>query len=168
SGGHVTIKGTLETFNLLDLLQMLAFNQKVGTLVLETAEGPRTLFVEGGSFGFVQGDPAPSRAFARVLRRGEMVPPERLERGLGITENSGKFLGDVLSDLGVLDQDRRSATWRESVQELFFDLLQTAITRFEFVEGQRIAPSGAAGEAILPLCAVDGVLLELTRRLDEW
>ena len=33
----MTIKGTLETFNLLDLLQMLSFNQKVGTLTLETA-----------------------------------------------------------------------------------------------------------------------------------
>jgi len=37
------IKGTLETFNLPDLLQILAFNQKVGTLVLETGAGPRTL-----------------------------------------------------------------------------------------------------------------------------
>src|SRR5207248_1367436 len=44
----------------------------------------------------------------------------------------------------------------------------TSITRFEFVEGQRLAPSGAVGDAIQPLCAVDGVLLELTRRLDEW
>ena len=49
----MTIKGTLETFHLLDLLQMLAFNQKVGTLVLETAQGPRTVYVDSGTFGFV-------------------------------------------------------------------------------------------------------------------
>jgi outer membrane protein assembly factor BamB len=164
----VTIKGTLETFNLLDLLQMLSFNQKVGTLVLETAEGPRTLFVEGGSFGFVQGDPQPSRVLARVLRRGDIVPTQRLERGLAITANSGRFLGDVLAELGVLDPERRNATWREGVEELFFDLLQTPITKFEFVEGKRLAPNGTEGEAIQPLRAVDGVLIELTRKLDEW
>jgi tetratricopeptide (TPR) repeat protein len=164
----VTIKGTLETFNLLDLLQMLSFNQKVGTLVLETANGPRTLFVEGGSFGFVEGDPRASRAFGRAMRRTGAVPAARLERALSITQNSGKFVGDVLVDLGALEGDKRNGTWLECLIELFFDLLQTAITRFEFVEGKRLAPDGKESPAIEPLGATDGVLLELTRKLDEW
>ncbi len=164
----MTIKGTLETFNLLDLLQMLAFNQKAGTLALDTATGPRTLFVESGSFGFVEGDALPSNALARVLRRTDAVPVDRLERGLSITTNSGRFLGDVLVDLGVLDPERRRSAWFEAVQELFFDLLQTAITRFEFFEGKSLAPDGKEGAAIQPLCVVDGVLLELTRKIDEW
>ncbi len=164
----MSIKGTLETFNLLDLLQMLSFNQKVGTLALETANGPRTLFVESGTFGFVQGDPLASRALARVLRRTEAVAPDRLDRGLSIVANSGRFLGDVMIELGALDPERRKAAWVEAVQELFFDLLQTSITRFEFVEGKSLAPDGREGQAILPLCGVDGVLLELTRKIDEW
>ncbi len=164
----MSIKGTLETFNLLDLLQMLSFNQKVGTLVLETASGPRTLFVETGTFGFVEGDPLPSRALARVLRRSGAVPADRLERGLSITAHSGRFLGDALLELGALDADGRTQTWVEGVHELFFDLLQTSITRFEFMEGKCLAPSGAAGTAIHPLCAVDALLLDLTRKIDEW
>ena len=32
----MTLKGTLDTFDLRELLQMLAFNQKVGTLRLKT------------------------------------------------------------------------------------------------------------------------------------
>jgi tetratricopeptide (TPR) repeat protein len=164
----VTIKGTLETFNLLDLLQMLSFNQKVGTLVLETSQGPRTLFVEGGSFGFVEGDPRASRALARAVRRTGAVPAARLERALSITQNSGKFVGDVLVDLGALEPDKRNGTWLECLIELFFDLLQTPITRFEFVEGKRLAPDGKESPAIEPLGATDGVLLELTRKLDEW
>ncbi len=164
----MSIKGTLETFNLLDLLQMLSFNQKVGTLVLETASGPRTLFVETGTFGFVEGDPLPSRALARVLRRSGAVPADRLERGLSITANSGRFLGDALQELGALDAEGRTRTWVEGVHELFFDLLQTSITRFEFMEGKCLAPSGATGTAIHPLCAVDALLLDLTRKIDEW
>ena len=164
----MTIKGTLETFNLLDLLQMLSFNQKVGTLVLETVDGPRTLYVESGSFGFVSGDALPSRALARVLRRAGAVPADRLDRGLSITSNSGRFLGDVLAELGVLDSERRNSTWVEAVSELFFDLVQTSIARFEFVEGKALAPDGAEGQAIQPLCGVDGVLIDLTRKMDEW
>src|SRR2546421_473413 len=59
---------------------MLSFNQKVGTLTLETAAGPRTLYVERGSF----------------------------------------------------------------------------------------APDGSESQPVQPLCGVDGVLLELTRKIDEW
>ena len=62
----MTIKGTLETFNLRELLQMLAFNQKDGTLVLETERGPRTIHVEDGRVGFVQGDRHASAALARA------------------------------------------------------------------------------------------------------
>ena len=164
----MTIKGTLETFNLLDLLQMLAFNQKVGTLLLETAGGPRTLFVDSGQFGFVQGDPSPSHALARVLRRTNVVPADRLGRGLKITANSGKYLGDALTDLGAIEADERASRSIEAMGELFFDLLQTSISRFEFIEGKRLAPDGKEGAAILPLCAVDAVLLELTRKIDEW
>jgi outer membrane protein assembly factor BamB/tetratricopeptide (TPR) repeat protein len=164
----VTIKGTLETFNLLDLLQMLSFNQKVGTLVLETARGTRTIYVETGAIGFVHGDPDATRMLARVLRRTSAVDDARLERGLSIAANGNSFLGDALVSLGALEAEPLAAAWIETVEEAFFDLLQTGIGRFEFVEGKRMAPSGVEGEAILPLRAVDGLLLDLTRKIDEW
>ena len=168
SRGVVSIKGTLETFNLLDLLQMLSFNQKEGTLVLETGNGTRTLYVRRGQFGFVQGDPSPTRSLARVLRRTAAVAPARLERAIQIATNSSRFLGDALGELGAMEEDGLHATSVEAIQELFFDILQMSITRFEFVEGQGLAPSGVAGAPIMPMCAVDAVLIDLTRKLDEW
>ncbi|MFO0931557.1 MAG: DUF4388 domain-containing protein [Planctomycetota bacterium] len=164
----MTIKGTLETFNLPDLLQMLAFNQKAGTLVLETAAGARTVCVERGLFGFVQGDLLPSRTAARILRRTSAVASDRLARAEAITANSGRYLGDALTDLGVIDAAQRTAVTHQAISELAFDLVQTSITRFEFVEGRRLAPSGTEAEAIEPLMPVDGFLIDLTRKLDEW
>jgi len=164
----VTIKGTLETFHLLDLLQMLAFNQKVGTLVLETAKGPRTVYVDSGTFGFVRTDAAASTALARVLRRTSGVPADRLDRGVSIAANAGRFLGDALVELGVLDDETRSTAWNESFRELFFDLLQTAISKFEFYELKVLAPDGSTSTPIEPLFAVDSALLEVTRQGDEW
>ena len=164
----MTIKGTLETFNLPDLLQMLAFNQKAGTLVLETAAGARTVCVERGLFGFVQGDLLPSRTAARILRRTGAVASDRLARAEAITANSGRYLGDALTDLGVVDAAQRANITHQAICELAFDLVQTSITRFEFVEGRRLSPSGAEAEAIEPLMPVDGFLIDLTRKLDEW
>jgi len=164
----VTIKGTLETFHLLDLLQMLAFNQKVGTLVLETAKGPRTVYMDSGTFGFVRTDAAASEALARVLRRTNGVPSDRLDRGVSIAANAGRFLGDALVELGVLDDGTRAATWNEAFRELFFDLLQTEISKFEFYEQKVLAPDGGPSSPIEPLFAVDAALLEVTRQGDEW
>lgn len=164
----MTIKGTLETFHLLDLLQMLAFNQKVGTLVLETAKGPRTVYVDSGTFGFVRTDTLTSLALARVLRRTNGVPADRLDRGVSIAANAGRFLGDALVELGVLDDETRTNAWNESFRELFFDLLQTEISKFEFYEQKVLAPDGSPSTPIEPLFAVDAALLEVTRQGDEW
>ncbi len=164
----MTIKGTLETFHLLDLLQMLAFNQKVGTLALETAKGPRTLYIDSGTFGFVRADTLTSVALARVLRRTNGVPGDRLDRGVSIAAKAGSFLGDALVELGVLDDEGRSAAWNEAFRELFFDLLQTSISKFEFYEQKVLAPDGSDSTPIEPLFAVDSALLEVTRQGDEW
>ena len=164
----MTIKGTLETFHLLDLLQMLAFNQKVGTLVLETAKGPRTVYVDSGTFGFVASDTLTSKGLARVLRRTGAVPADRLERGVSIAAKAERFRGDALAELGVLDDEKRASAWNEAFRELFFDLLQTPIAKFEFYDQKVLGPDGNASSPVEPLFAVDSALLEVTRQGDEW
>jgi len=164
----VSIKGTLETFHLLDLLQMLAFNQKVGTLALETSKGPRTLYVDSGTFGFVASDTLTSKGLARVLRRTGEVPADRLDRGVSIAAKAARFLGDALAELGVLDDERRASTWNEAFRELFFDLLQTPIAKFEFYEQKILGPDGRESVPVEPLFAVDAALLNVTRQGDEW
>jgi tetratricopeptide (TPR) repeat protein len=164
----VSIKGTLETFNLRELLQMLAFNQKDGTLVLETERGPRTVHLAGGRVGFVGGDRHASTALARVLRRHGLVPEDRLERALQIHGRTGRFLAEVLDELGASPESSHGQAWTEAVAETLFDLQMGKIRRFEFVEGRALAPDGSPGTPIEPLLQVDALLLELTRKVDTW
>lgn len=164
----VTIKGTLETFNLRELLQMLAFNQKDGTLVLETERGPRTVHVEGGRLGLVQGDRHASSALARVLKRRGTVPADRMERAEQIQQRTSRFLGEVLLELGAVEPERFEEAYQEAVAESIFDLQLAKIQRFEFVEGRALAPDGSPGEPLEPRLVVDSLLLELTRKIDQW
>ncbi|MFV1958590.1 MAG: DUF4388 domain-containing protein, partial [Planctomycetota bacterium] len=171
----MTIKGTLETFNLRELLQMLAFNQKVGTLVLETEAGTRTVYVDQGRVAFVEGDAGASEAFLRVVRRRGMAPPDRIERALKIRVASDEFLGDILVSLGALDVEQVRQASEEALGERFLTLQLTSITRFEFADGQVLAPDGTEkwpdGRPRRPLepgLVVEGLLLDLTRKMDQW
>jgi tetratricopeptide (TPR) repeat protein/outer membrane protein assembly factor BamB len=164
----VSIKGTLETFNLRELLQMLAFNQKVGTLMLETEAGFRSIYVERGRVGFVEGDLGASEALLGVIRRHDLVPDDRLARPVQIHERSGRFLGDVLQEMGLLDAEQRRTACEEAIGDRFFDLTLDPIRRFEFVEGQTLAPDGSAGEPLEPTVVVESILLDLTRKIDQW
>jgi len=164
----VSIKGTLETFNLRELLQMLAFNQKDGTLVLETERGPRTIHLAQGRVGFVAGDRHASNMLARVLRRRGVVADDRVERAEQITSRTGRFLGAVLSEMGSGEAGQLEAAYQEAVAEALFDMQMGKIRRFEFVEGQALAPDGKVGDPIDPRLPVEGLLLELTRKVDTW
>ncbi len=171
----MTIKGTLETFNLRELLQMLAFNRKVGTLVLETERGTQTVHVDKGLVAFVDGDPGASLALERVLRRRALVRDDRLQRAIQIQEASGAYLGQVLRDLGALEEAVLHETSNQAVAERFLTLQLTAITRFEFADGRVLAPDGTdhwpdgrPRAPIEPGLVVEGLLLDLTRKMDQW
>lgn len=164
----MSIKGTLETFNLRELLQMLAFNQKDGTLVLETERGPRTVHVDDGRVAFVSGDRHASKALARVVKRRGLVPEDRMGRAEQLQERTGRFLGQVLEELGALDGERLHGAYEEAVAESLFDLQLGSIQRFEFVEGKTLAPDGSPGQPIEPRLVVDALLLDLTRKIDHW
>jgi tetratricopeptide (TPR) repeat protein len=164
----VTIKGTLETFNLRELLQMLAFNQKVGTLVLETERGPRTIYVDRGRVAFVSGDRGASRALLRVIRRRDLVPEDRLQRAMQLHETSGHFLGDILGEMGIFEGEMRHAACEEAFAELFLDLQLSSVAHFEFADGRAITPDGRDGDPIEPQLVVESLLLDLTRKMDQW
>ena len=164
----MTIKGTLETFNLRELLQMLAFNQKVGTLVLETEWGPRTIYVDGGRASFMEADPLITQATQRVFRRSEALDNDRLDRAMAIAERSKRFVGDVLLEMGMVDEENRLVAYEHAVGDRLFDAQLTAIQRFEFMDGEALNPGGAPGTPIEPKLPVEGLLLDLTRKIDSW
>lgn len=164
----MSLKGTLETLNLRELLQMLAFNQKDGTLVLETESGPRTVVLAGGKASFASGDRHASQALARCLRRTELVPGPRLEEAMATAQEAGVFLGELLRDQRLLEPAQVDALWAEAAAEALFDLQIGRIQRFEFVEGVWLAPDGQQSRPVEPGLQVDALLLELTRKVDTW
>ncbi len=164
----MTLKGTLDTFDLRELLQMLAFNQKVGTLRLKTEKGPRSIYFEQGRCTFLADDPDLSRSLARELRRRRVVRSETVEHALGRALNEGRYLADLLSEEGVLDAERRESLHGEIVVDRLLDAQLIAVEDFEFHDGRILAADGHTASPAQPLVPVEGLLLDLARCLDQW
>ncbi|MDA1196238.1 MAG: DUF4388 domain-containing protein, partial [Planctomycetota bacterium] len=164
----MSIKGTLETFNLCELLQMLAFNQKEGTLLLEGERGARTVYLDAGRLTFLERDPGLSQSIARMVRFHKILDEEALTSARQRADESGRNLGHVLQESELLDAERVQGLHRDAVLEQLFECQLTAVAGFEFLEGRALYADGSEGHAVKPLIPVESLLLDLARMLDHW
>ncbi|MGE3754612.1 MAG: PQQ-binding-like beta-propeller repeat protein [Planctomycetota bacterium] len=164
----MTLKGTLDTFDLRELLQMLAFNQKVGTLRLKTEQGPRSVYLDRGRCTFLADDPDLSRAFAREARRRRLVRSETVEHALGRALAEGRYVADLLEEEGVLEAGDREPLHAEVAVDRLLDAQLMAVEDFEFHDGCVLAADGHVAVPAQPLVPVEGLLLDLARCMDQW
>lgn len=164
----MSIRGTLETFNLCELLQMLAFNQKEGTLVLEAEAGTRTIFLDAGKLAFFEQDPQVSISLTRLARRQGIGAGAELDRALERQASSGRGLLVVMEQLGMIRPAEAAELYKTAAIEQLFEAQLTAVAGFEFVEGRGLLPDGSDGIPAEPALPVEGLLLDLARMLDQW
>ncbi len=164
----MSIKGTLETFNLCELLQMLAFNQKQGTLVLEAEGGTRTIFLDSGKLTVLEQDPYITTSILRLARRHQLGADGRLDRAIERHQESGRNLLSVMESMGLLDADLAAELRKEATLEQLFEAQLTSVAGFEFVEGQALTADRSDGVPVKPLLSVESLLLDLARMLDHW
>lgn len=164
----MSIKGTLESFNLCELLQMLAFNQKEGTLVLETEGEGRTLFLDSGRLTVFERDAETSASFLRLARFHEVGDEQQLAAAAERVAAEGRSAYAILLDMGLTDEQQGQAIQRDAVLEQLFECQLTAVAGFEFVEGRSLLPDGSEDRPVLPAIPVDSLLLDLARMLDHW
>ena len=164
----MSIRGTLETFNLCELLQMLAFNQKEGTLVLEAEAGTRTIFLDSGKLAFFEQDPGVNACVERLARRAGIGRDGQLERALERSAESGRSLVVELEAMRLVDASKLGQLTSEAALEQLFEAQLTAVAGFEFLEGRALLPDGSPGIQAQPMLPVEGLLLDLARILDQW
>lgn len=164
----VSIKGTLESFNLCELLQMLAFNQKEGTLVLDSESGERTLYLDKGQLGFLEGDETISASITQMARREQIATDARIDEAAGRAREGGRPVQFVLEHMGLLDSESATLWYRNAVVDQLFVGQLASVAGFEFVEGKALGPNGSEGRPIRPTFPVESLLLDVARMLDHW
>lgn len=159
------LEGSLKAFKFPEILQFLGRGQMTGILSLRRDEEEvRVAFRDGHITG--------ASSTARTVRLGDMllyagrITRQGLEEALEAQEGSGgtpKFLGDILIQRGLVTQEDLRSLIELQVKEAVWDLFNWEEGSFRF-EQSKVRKAGVIEVKL----DVEPLLLEGSRRLDEW
>jgi hypothetical protein len=159
------LEGSLKAFKFPEILQFLGRGQMTGILSLRRdSEEVRVSFHEGQIMG--------ASSSARTVRIGEMllyagkISRQALDEALEAQEAAGgsnRFLGDLLIQRGLVTPEALRSFIELQIKEEVWDLFNWEEGSFRFEQSK--VRRGGAIEIKLD---VEPMLLEGSRRLDEW
>jgi DNA-binding response OmpR family regulator len=162
-GGDAGIRGNLAAFRIVELMQMLALQRQNGRLVINRTEGEAEIFFKEGAVGFASctmngGMPGIDGLLKKTCQVGE----DGLQHARRIAEMTGQPIDGVLAQEKLLDQKTFAACLRRHTETVVFKALGWKDGEFLFDKTQ--SPVFANPISL----KVDDLILEGTRRSDEW
>ncbi|MBI5017113.1 MAG: DUF4388 domain-containing protein [Deltaproteobacteria bacterium] len=160
----MALQGTLESFGISEIFQLVSQQGKTGTLEIETGDGlARIRFLDGRLVEAWPDKRSPSELIGALLVRAGVVNETQLEHALMVQRESLRPLGDILIRIGAV----RVAEFQEVLslqhRETVYRLLRLRRGRFFF----RPEPVEAE-EGVSALLDVGTLLMEGFRQIDEW
>lgn len=157
------LSGRLADFNLEEILQLIALQQKTGLLRVD-ASYPISLYFEQGLLVSYRDRRAASADPLEVfLKRYGFFPASSWEHVDFVQRNSDLDLTEILVNEGLLSSEELAAAQMEAAQEHLFNGMQLRDGRYQFLSG-RANLNGIKGRVSLK---ADGLLMEAVRRIDE-
>jgi hypothetical protein len=158
----MSLVGNLRTMPLPEILQWISMSVKTGTLHLSRRSvQKRIIFQEGEIFSSWSNDPRES--LGQFLIRDNRITEQQLFRALLRQEQENRLLGSILVADGSISEAELTSTLVAKAEETVYDLFHWPEGQFEFKDGEF-----PAGFQFSIRIAVNAVLLEGIRRVDEW
>jgi Domain of unknown function (DUF4388)/Type II secretion system (T2SS), protein G len=160
----MALNGTLRDFGIADILQLIAQQQKTGTLHLESKDQEVHIGFQDGVI--VQAESTTRRRkdlFGTMLVRAEIISEAQLEEALETQKRTLQRLGDVLVSTGVITKDRYRQMAQLQFNETLYRLFSWKSGTYAFEQGTvHYDPAD-----VTPVRA-ESVLMEGFRMVDEW
>ncbi|MDH4161802.1 MAG: response regulator [Nitrospirota bacterium] len=157
------IRGNLAAFRIIELMQMLALQRHTGRLVITRKEGRAEIFFKEGAVAFAGSTLNGSLpGVDGLLRKTCRVDEDGLQHALRIAGMTGQPIDGVLAQERLMDQKAFASCLRRHTEAVVFKAM--AWTEGDFVFDREAPPVFANPVAI----KVDDLILEGTRRADEW
>ncbi|MEA2478008.1 MAG: hypothetical protein QOC87_2207, partial [Actinomycetota bacterium] len=152
--------GTLDDFTLPEIFRLLSQTGRTGRLDVARSAGSGAVFFRDGDVYYAQSSLSTER-LGRHLIRARAITEGQLRRALDEHASSGRRVGDILRDHGVLTEEQLQAAIRSQIEDAAFDLLRWEAGEFSWV-------GGAATEVEVPIAvSVENLIMEAARRIDE-
>jgi hypothetical protein len=158
----MALSGNLKTMLPGDLLQWLSLGQKTGTLVISNKRVEKKIFFRKGRvISSASNDP---REYLGqfLMSHGYLTEPE-LKKAMEVQLHSGILLGKILVMIDVISEEDLQRLMRRKAEEEIYDIFLWNDGDFYFVDDE------LPQMEMIPLQVdVTGIIMEGTRRVDEW
>lgn len=145
-----------------DLLQWLSLGQKTGTLTVSNKAVEKKIFFRGGRvISSASNDP---REYLGqfLMSHGYLTEPE-LMKAIEVQHQSGILLGKILVMIEVINEEELQRLMRLKAEEEIYEIFLWPEGEFHFKDDD--LPT----QEMIPLMVdVTGIIMEGTRRVDEW
>lgn len=159
----MALKGTLQDFGALETFQLIALQQKTGTLEINHAGRQRRFVFENGQLLAAHAMPLrPEDPPVRFLVEMGYLHEEDLPAWLGLPGNPSVNQIDLLVKLSRLSEDDLVQAYDLFLQSVLDEILAWPQGRFQFHSNRLDTPSKIVGP-----WKIEAVLMESMRRLDE-
>jgi len=156
------LSGNLQTMLPGDLLQWLSLGQKTGTLVITNKRVEKKIFFRRGRvISSASNDP---REYLGqfLMSHGYLTEPE-LKKAMEVQQQSRILLGKILVMIEVITEPDLQRLMRLKAEEEIYDIFLWNDGEFYFVDDE------LPQMEMIPLQVdVTGIIMEGTRRVDEW
>ncbi|HWW60001.1 MAG TPA: DUF4388 domain-containing protein [Thermoanaerobaculia bacterium] len=158
----MALSGNLRTMLPGDLLQWLSLGQKTGTLVVSNKSVEKKIFFRNGRvISSASNDP---REYLGqfLMSHGYLTEPE-LTKAMEVQRQSSILLGKILVMIDVITEEDLHRLMRLKAEEEIYDIFLWNDGDFFFVDDE------LPHMEMIPLqIDVTGIIMEGTRRVDEW
>jgi Domain of unknown function (DUF4388) len=158
----MALSGNLRTMLPGDLLQWLSLGQKTGTLVISNKRVEKKIFFRNGRvISSASNDP---REYLGqfLMSHGYLTEPE-LKKAMEVQQQSGILLGKILVMIEVISESDLVRFMRLKAEEEIYDIFLWNDGDFYFLDDE------LPQMEMIPLQVdVTGIIMEGTRRVDEW
>lgn len=160
----MALEGTLESFSISEIFQLIATQGKTGVLEIDTGDSvARIRFVGGEVLDAFPGKAEPGLYIGNMLVRAGLLTESQLEFALVQQKKNLRKLGDILIRMGTL----RTREFQEMLalqrREMVYSLLRLKKGAYKFTPAEVDYE-----EEVDVLMNVESILMEGSRQIDEW
>lgn len=156
------VSGNLKTMVPGDLLQWLSLGRKSGTLVVTHQSIEKKIFFNEGRV-ISSASNNPREYLGQFLIAHGYLSEEELRKAMEVQQQSGILLGKILTMIGLISEDDLRRLMRMKAEEEVYDIFLWNEGDFHFIDGE------LPQMEMVPLkIDVTGIIMEGSRRVDEW
>jgi len=156
------LEGTLDTFRLASLLQLLSNDQKTGVLQVHDGQNEVKIFVKDGIIVHASSSQEKLRLGRLLVSKGALSK-EQLQGCLQLAKDKKRKLGAILVKEGHISVEVLRKTLHCQVKEILYNLFLWKAGEFHFKD----VPLDVEGKLVTKMNTM-GIVLEASRRIDEW